>query len=94
MSWRRRARYCVRRYLKTHLFWRFYRTPAPDRDQALVARLTARCAAHFWLLDEWLEARDEALHALVVADASVSEPVVDHYRTHGLTIIEARALAA
>ena len=43
------------------------------------------------VFDEWLEARDEALHA-VFAGADASEPVVEHYRTLGL-LQEAGGLA-
>ena len=35
------------------------------------------------VLDEWLEARDEPLHA-VFAGAGSTESVVQHYRTLGL----------
>ncbi len=35
------------------------------------------------VFDEWLDARDEALHA-VFAGSGSSEPVVQHYRTLGL----------
>ncbi|MEY2879297.1 MAG: hypothetical protein RLZZ15_1677 [Verrucomicrobiota bacterium] len=44
------------------------------------------------VLDEWLEARDEALHA-VVAGRGSDESVVSHYRTLGL-LCEAGKLAA
>ncbi len=36
------------------------------------------------VFDEWLEARDEALSAAVVAGPGSNESVVQHYRTHGL----------
>ena len=44
------------------------------------------------VFDEWLDARDEALSA-VVAGRGSPEPVVAHYRTLGL-LIEADGLAA
>jgi adenylate kinase len=37
------------------------------------------------VLDEWLEARDEALHAVLASPGS-NESVVQHYRTLGLVI--------
>ncbi len=45
------------------------------------------------VLDEWLDARDEALSAVVVAGPGSSESVVSHYRTLGL-LVEASELAA
>ena len=36
------------------------------------------------VFDEWLDARDEALSAVMIAGASSPEPVVQHYRTLGL----------
>jgi adenylate kinase len=45
------------------------------------------------VFDEWLEARDEALHAVLGPGAGSSEPVIDHYRTLGL-LIEVGRLAA
>lgn len=44
------------------------------------------------VFDEWLEARDEALSAVIAAPASAG-PVVDHYRTLGL-LVEAGETAA
>ena len=43
------------------------------------------------VFDEWLDARDEALHA-VIAGSGSNEPVVPHYRTLGL-LQETGALA-
>ncbi len=43
------------------------------------------------VFDEWLDARDEALHAVFAGPGS-SEPVVQHYRTLGL-LQETGALA-
>jgi adenylate kinase len=45
------------------------------------------------VLDEWLDARDEALSAVVVAGPGSHESVVSHYRTLGL-LVEASELAA
>jgi len=45
------------------------------------------------VLDEWLDARDEALSAAVVAGPGSPESVVSHYRTLGL-LVEAGELAA
>jgi hypothetical protein len=45
------------------------------------------------VFDEWMEARDETLAAVLAApDASAS--VVEHYRTLGLPIFGEAALAA
>lgn len=44
------------------------------------------------VFDEWLDARDEALNA-VIAQASSNEPVVQHYRTLGLLHETSAALA-
>jgi len=50
---------------------------------------------HALVFDEWLEARDEALDAVLAADAlTAGGPVAGHYRTLGLDVIEAAALAA
>jgi adenylate kinase len=45
------------------------------------------------VFDEWLDARDEALSAAVVAGPGSAESVVAHYRSLGL-LIEAAELAA
>ena len=45
------------------------------------------------VFDEWLDARDEALSAVMVAGSGSNESVVQHYRTLGL-LIEASDLAA
>lgn len=45
------------------------------------------------VLDEWLDARDEALSAIVIAGSGSPESVVQHYRTLGL-LVEADNLAA
>jgi glutathione S-transferase len=39
------------------IFWAFYRTPAPQRDWAVIRRKVARCAEHFQLLDRVLADR-------------------------------------
>ena len=45
------------------------------------------------VFDEWLDARDEALSAVIVAGPGSSESVVQHYRTLGL-LLEPGDLAA
>jgi adenylate kinase len=45
------------------------------------------------VFDEWLDARDEALSAVVVSGSDSNASVVEHYRTLGL-LIEAGDLAA
>lgn len=45
------------------------------------------------VFDEWLEARDESLHAAIVGAEVSARSVVEHYRTHGLSI-EADEIAA
>ena len=45
------------------------------------------------VFDEWLDARDEALSAVIVAGPGFSEPIVAHYRSLGL-LLEAADLAA
>ena len=45
------------------------------------------------VFDEWLDARDEALSAVISAGPGSNESVVQHYRTLGL-LIEASDLAA
>ena len=50
---------------------------------------------HAQVFDEWLDARDEALAAALVAGASSAVgPVAEHYRTLGLDIVETAQLAA
>jgi len=50
---------------------------------------------HAQVFDEWLDARDEALAAALVAGASsAAGPVAEHYRTLGLDIVETAQLAA
>lgn len=38
------------------------------------------------VFDEWLEARDEALYGVAVANPGCPEPIVQHYRTLGLVL--------
>ena len=45
------------------------------------------------VFDEWIETRDETLHGVIVGDEPSASPIVEHYRTLGLTI-EIDALAA
>jgi len=50
---------------------------------------------HAQVFDEWLEARDEALDAVLAADApSAAGPVAGHYRTLGLDIVGTATPAA
>ncbi|MGA3006289.1 MAG: nucleoside monophosphate kinase [Opitutaceae bacterium] len=49
---------------------------------------------HAQVFDEWLDARDEALVAVLVTDAASAGPVAGHYRTLGLDIVETARLAA
>ena len=50
---------------------------------------------HALVFDEWLDARDEALDAVFVADAALAAgSVAGHYHTLGLEIVEAARLAA
>lgn len=73
------------------LLRRWFWTRKPDAGFALSGFPATLLQAK--VFDEWLDARDESLHGLIVTDAS-PEPVVDHYRALGLTLIEASALAA
>jgi adenylate kinase len=70
---------------------RWFWTRKPDAGFALTGFPATLLQAK--VFDEWLDARDEALAGLIVC-ADAPNAVVDHYRTSGLTIIEARALAA
>lgn len=45
------------------------------------------------VFDEWLDARDETLHGVVVGRDASALSVVEHYRTQGL-VIETDAFAA
>jgi adenylate kinase len=45
------------------------------------------------VFDEWLEARDESLHGVIVGEESSASSIVEHYRTLGLAI-EADTIAA
>jgi adenylate kinase len=40
------------------------------------------------VFDEWLDARDETLSAVIAAPGAAPQPVVDHYRAQGLLIEE------
>ena len=40
------------------VFWGFYRTPEAQQNKPAVARAVAACAAHFQLLESWLDGRD------------------------------------
>ena len=45
------------------------------------------------VFDEWLEARNEGLDAVLVGSGSPG-PLVDYYRSHGLLLLEAGDCAA
>lgn len=45
------------------------------------------------VFDEWLDARDESLDGVIVAD-STADTLVDHYRVLGLDIVGLESLAA
>jgi adenylate kinase len=73
------------------LMRRWFWTRKPDAGFALSGFPATLLQAK--VFDEWLDARDESLNGLIVADAS-SEAIVDHYRALGLDIVELAALAA
>jgi adenylate kinase len=73
------------------LMRRWFWTRKPDAGFALTGFPATLLQAK--VFDEWLDARDESLHGLIVSDAS-SAAIVDHYRALGITCVEARALAA
>jgi adenylate kinase len=73
------------------LMRRWFWTRKPDAGFALSGFPATLLQAK--VFDEWLDARDESLHGLIVTGAS-SQPVVDHYRALGLTCVEAGARAA
>ena len=72
------------------LLRRWYFTRKPDAGFVLTDFPATLLQA--LVFDEWLDARDEALSA-VVAGSGSHEPVVQHYRTLGL-LVEAGELAA
>jgi glutathione S-transferase len=66
------------------VFWGFYRTPEPQRDQAAIRTKVARCAAHFRLLDDILADRPFlAGDRLSLADIPAGTAL---YRYYGLEI--------
>ena len=73
------------------LMRRWFWTRKPDAGFALTGFPATLLQAK--VFDEWLDARDESLHGLVVSDSNI-DPVVDHYRALGLTLVETSALAA
>lgn len=63
--------------------WFFARKP--DAGFVLTDFPATLLQAH--VFDEWLDARDEALSAVLAADASAAvSPVAEHYRTLGLLL--------
>jgi adenylate kinase len=73
------------------LMRRWFWTRKPDAGFALTGFPATLLQAK--VFDEWIEARDEALHGVIVGDEASAGPVVEHYRTLGLAI-EVGAIAA
>jgi adenylate kinase len=70
-------------------FW----TRKPDAGFALAG--FPATLLHAQVFDEWLEARDETLAAVLVAvPAPAAGPVAEHYRSLGVDLIEAGRFAA
>jgi glutathione S-transferase len=68
----------------TGIFWGFYRTPEPQRDDSVIKKRVENCARHFELLDRWLGDRAFMLgDRLTLADI----PIGTHlYRYFNLEI--------
>lgn len=66
------------------LMRRWFWTRKPDAGFALSGFPATLLQAK--VFDEWLEARDEMLHGVVVGDEPSARSVVEHYRTLGLAI--------
>jgi len=73
------------------LMRRWFWTRKPDAGYALTGFPATLLQAI--VFDEWIEARDETLHGVIVGDEPSALPVVEHYRTLGLAI-EVGAIAA
>jgi len=73
------------------LMRRWFWSRKPDAGFALTGFPATLLQAK--VFDEWLEARDEALHGVIVGDEAPASSVVEHYRTYGL-VIEADTIAA
>ena len=73
------------------LMRRWFWTRKPDAGFALTGFPATLLQAK--VFDEWLEARDETLHGVIVGEEASARSVVGHYRTLGLTI-EASSFAA
>ncbi|MDR0902224.1 MAG: nucleoside monophosphate kinase [Opitutaceae bacterium] len=73
------------------LMRRWFWTRKPDAGFALGEFPATLLQAK--VFDEWLDARDETLSAVLAAPGAAPQPVVEHYRAHGL-LIEDVALAA
>lgn len=73
------------------LMRRWFWTRKPDAGFALNGFPATLLQAK--VFDEWLEARDEALHGVIVGAELSARSVVEHYRTYGLAI-EADKIAA
>ena len=66
------------------LMRRWFWTRKPDAGFALTGFPATLLQAK--VFDEWIEARDEALHGVIVGEEISSISVVEHYRTLGLAI--------
>jgi adenylate kinase len=73
------------------LMRRWFWTRKPDAGFALTGFPATLLQAK--VFDEWIEARNEALHGVLVGEEPSAISVVEHYRTLGLAI-EAGACAA
>ncbi len=73
------------------LMRRWFWTRKPDAGFALTGFPATLLQAK--VFDEWIEARDETLHSVIVGQEPSAISVVEHYRTYGL-VIEADAIAA
>jgi adenylate kinase len=73
------------------LMRRWFWTRKPDAGYALTGFPATLLQA--MVFDEWIEARAETLHGVIVGDEPSARSVVEHYRTLGLAI-EVGAIAA
>lgn len=61
---------------------RWFWARKPDAGFALIGFPATLLQAK--IFDEWLEARDESLDAVIAAEDSASMTISEHYRMHGL----------